>query len=349
MHLRHALWLAVAAVWSMGASYRTPNFAVEAPTPQIAQQVGQYAEHYRREKAIEWLGKEMPNWGQPCPLKVTVTPGGAGGATSFAFDHGRILHQEMNVQGPLERILASVLPHEVTHTVFAYHFREPLPRWADEGGSVLSEDDIERRRHDEMVRHILAGGRAFRLRVLFNMKDYPTSGGDVATLYAQGYSICRFLVESSSRQGFLNFVGHGMRHGWDSAAQTFYRMNRLEELEQAWLDWMRGVYRAAPTQLVRNSQPGQSVAGRPLDRQEGRPMGRPVDRPEGRPVAYLQRPQEVPIVRAQTPVEEYSYPAAASPVRDGWSPVSPQPGQPLRSQPHPTVRLMPPETHRRSP
>src|SRR5262245_34065532 len=119
---RHVLWLAVAAVWSMGATHRTPNFTVDAPTAQIAQQVGQYAEHYRREKAQEWLGRDMPDWGQPCPLRVTVTPGGAGGATSFAFDHGRILHQEMNVQGPLERILASVLPHEVTHTVFAFHF-----------------------------------------------------------------------------------------------------------------------------------------------------------------------------------------------------------------------------------
>ncbi len=337
---RHALWLVAAALWSMGATQRTPNFTVEAPTAQIAQQVGQYAEHYRREKAIEWLGKEMPNWGQPCPLKVTVTVGGAGGATSFAFDHGRILHQDMNVQGPLERILASVLPHEVTHTVFAYHFREPLPRWADEGGSVLSEDDIERRRHDDMVRHILAGGRAFRLRVLFNMREYPSSGGDVATLYAQGYSICRFLVDSNGRQGFLNFVGHGMRQGWDSAVQTFYRMNRLEDLEQAWLDWMRGVYRGAPTQLVRNSQPNNATNAA---------MVRPEGRPEGRPVARLGTPQEIPVVRAQAPIDDYPYPPSPVPRRDGWSPVHPPSGQPMQTQSHPAVRLLPPETQRPSP
>ena len=41
----------------------------------------------------------------------------------------------------MERMLHSVLPHEMTHTVFAHHFRYPVPRWADEGGSVLSEDD----------------------------------------------------------------------------------------------------------------------------------------------------------------------------------------------------------------
>src|SRR5262249_44477778 len=52
---------------SMGATQRTTNFVVTAPTPQIAQSVGQWAEYYRKEKAKLWLGKEMPNWSQPCP------------------------------------------------------------------------------------------------------------------------------------------------------------------------------------------------------------------------------------------------------------------------------------------
>src|SRR5205823_3113945 len=63
-----ALVLAVFA--SLGAQQRTPNFVVSAPTQQIAQQIGQYAEHYRKQKAVEWLGQEMPNWPQPCPLQV---------------------------------------------------------------------------------------------------------------------------------------------------------------------------------------------------------------------------------------------------------------------------------------
>ena len=118
---------AVAAFASMGAAYRTPNFVVEAPTPEIAQQVGQYAEHYRKEKAMQWLGQEMPQWPDPCPLRVTITMNGSGGATSFAFDHGHILGQDMHIEGSLDRLLASVLPHEVTHTVFAFYFRQPVP------------------------------------------------------------------------------------------------------------------------------------------------------------------------------------------------------------------------------
>src|SRR5262249_38272150 len=146
---RLAAVVLVALFASMGASHRTTNFLVHAPTPQIAQQVGQYAEHYRRQKAVEWLGHEMPNWPQPCPLYVQVAMDGPSGATSFIFHpQGGVSSMKMEIRGPLERLLNSVLPHEVTHTVFAYYFRCPVPRWADEGGSVLSEDEVELERHD---------------------------------------------------------------------------------------------------------------------------------------------------------------------------------------------------------
>ena len=45
---------------------------------------------------------------------------GAGGATSFVFDRGEVFGWKMNIQGSRERILDSVLPHEVTHTIFAF-------------------------------------------------------------------------------------------------------------------------------------------------------------------------------------------------------------------------------------
>ncbi|HEV3344153.1 MAG TPA: hypothetical protein VG125_27505, partial [Pirellulales bacterium] len=112
-----------AALLSLGASYRTPNFIVRAGTPEFAKEVGQAAEQYRRELAIEWLGHEMPIWFQPCPITVEDGPRlGAGGATSFVFDHGDVFGWQMTIQGSRERILDSVLPHEVTHTVFASYF-----------------------------------------------------------------------------------------------------------------------------------------------------------------------------------------------------------------------------------
>jgi hypothetical protein len=205
--MRWAIAIASLAVWCTAATYRTANFVVHAPTSEIAQRVGQLAEHYRREKALQWLGYELPTWNVPVPIRVVVLPSGPGGATSYQPVDGQIFDMQMTVQGPLERIYNSVLPHEITHTVLVSHFRCPLPRWADEGSAVLSEDEPERRRHDQMVRQALAQGRAFRLRVLFNLRDYPANGMDILTLYAQGYSVVRFLVESNGRQAFLTFSG----------------------------------------------------------------------------------------------------------------------------------------------
>lgn len=256
MLARPSLIVVVMALSSLGASYRTQNFLVEAPDARVARQVGDYAEYYRKEKAMQWLGQEMPNWNQPCPLKVSLTMNGSGGATSFAYDRGRILDMNMNIEGTLDRLLASVLPHEVTHTVFAHVYRAKVPRWADEGGSVLSEDDIERTRHDQLVRQILnTPGRAIPLRRLFQLYEYPN---DVMVLYAEGYSVTNFLVGLSNRSVFLNFVGQGMQRGdWDGACQRFYNFRSVEELEKAWVQHLRDTRpgsHPAPTVLAsRNS------------------------------------------------------------------------------------------------
>jgi len=223
----------LACFFCTGAQFRTTNFLVESPDPAISQQIGQYAEYWRKVKAMEWLGQEMPSWPEPCPIHVKITLGGSGGATSFIFDQGRVLGIDMQIEGTLDRILASVLPHEITHTVFAHQFKKPLPRWADEGGCVLSEDDLERQRHDQMVREILnTPNRKMPLRRLFALTEYPD---DFMVLYAQGYSVSEFLVTKSNRQVFLNFLGTAMQTGWDQALRTHYGYPSIESLEDAWL------------------------------------------------------------------------------------------------------------------
>jgi hypothetical protein len=329
--------IALSPLVAAAASYRTTNFVVEAATPQIAQQVGQAAERYRREKALEWLGREMPTWPEPCPLRVTVTMGGSGGATSFAFDRGQVLGQHMHIEGSLDRLVASVLPHEVTHTVFAHYFRCPVPRWADEGGAVLSEDDQERNRHDMLVRQILNSGRAIPLRRLFGLRDYPP---EVMSLYAEGYSVSNFLVGSSSRPTFLGFVAHGMQYGWDSAARTYYHYNSVEELEQAWLTHLKNT-RRQPAQLAQNSGPAR---GQLTQREVVRRTVPPAQPVLAAPVVRGQAEDEDDAARHGTAgrpmyLPDYGPPPGqrtgampATPVmaapRDGWQPVPAAPYQP---------------------
>ncbi len=239
-----------------GAQFRTTNFLVESPDPVISQQIGQYAEYWRKVKAQEWIGQEMPPWPEPCPIHVKITLGGSGGATSFIFEQGRVLGIDMQIEGTLDRILASVLPHEITHTVFAHQFRRPLPRWADEGGCVLSEDDLERQRHDQMVREILnTPNRKMPLRRLFGLTEYPD---DVMVLYAQGFSVSEFLVNKANRQVFLGFLGTAMQSGWDHALRVHYGFPSVETLEDAWLLSLRQTKKPSPVYAA-NSETGTNA------------------------------------------------------------------------------------------
>lgn len=359
--LRHASLMVLATlfafpnhVWASG-EHVTANFVVYAANQKIAQKVGEYAERWRREKALEWLGREMPNWGKKCPLQVQVTPSGSSGETTFAFENGAILDQRMQVSGTLERILDSVLPHEITHTVFAYKFRQPLPRWADEGGSVLSEDDHERQKHDDLIRRFLAkGNQAYRLRTLMTMMTYPKTGEDVITLYAEGYSIVRFLVESSSKPAFLDFLSDGIspQMGWDRSLQKHYGLRNIEQLEQAWLKWMLGWCKpqallqghpAAGTNLavssgssaVNQSQAARVDTRNTTENTGASPRGKlgsavvlRGSEPESDPTRSLptSMPRQASPDRPWSPVNDGAPPAPSSP---GWRPLRASLGQPV--------------------
>jgi TIGR03009 family protein len=218
-----------------GASvpFQTKNFIVHAPSRRIAQWIGDAAERERKELASLWLGRVLADWPQPCAVQVRITSIRGGSATTFAFEGRRIKSQSMTVEGSLDHILAHSLPHEITHTIFADIFGGPVPRWADEGAAIMSEDEPEQERHQRFAQEIVkTPGRAIPLRRLFAMQDYPK---DVAACFAQGYSVSRFLVERKDRKVFLAFVKQGMQDRWDKAAEEYYGFPSVEALEDAWL------------------------------------------------------------------------------------------------------------------
>ncbi len=219
-----------------GASFRTPNFVVDAPTREIARSVAERAETYRVEIARAWLGRELSTWTTPCPIRVRITGGEAGGLTSFGFNDGKVTDQSMVVEGRLDRILASALPHEVTHTVFAAFFGGPMPRWADEGASLLSEDDRELRRHDQIAADLMARRGEVSLATLFQIEEYPK---DLMAFYGQGYSISKFLIGIGGRPRFLRFVRDGLKSDWNAATLSHYGLADVRELDRAWRAWHR--------------------------------------------------------------------------------------------------------------
>jgi len=248
--------LVAAAFLSLGAGSRTENFIVTAPTQEVARDVAETAESMRRDLAIEWLGHEIAPWQDKCPITVNVGSHlGAGGATSFMFENGRPFGWTMTIQGSRQRILDSVLPHEVTHTIFATHFGRPLPRWADEGACTTVEDVSERKKQHDMLYEFLITHRGIAFNEMFAMTEYPS---DVLPLYSQGYSLARYFIAQGGKRKFIDYVGDGMKwNNWTRATRQHYGYGSLSDLQVTWLDWVRRGSPALPPQqtLVAQSEP----------------------------------------------------------------------------------------------
>jgi hypothetical protein len=243
-----------------GASHKTVNFIVTAATAEVARQVAVAAEAERTAAARRWFGKEPGAWDRPCTIRVTLEVGPSGGATSFDFapvsgEKPQVAFAVMNLRGDLRQLLASTLPHEMTHLVFAHHFGRALPRWADEGVALLAESAPDQEAHDARCRDLLNEGRGLRLHVLIRMMDYPK---DMMATYTQGHSLVRFLTSGRGDAGqedspeavlpagmtrFVQFLEAGTTGNtaasWDRAAKDLYGYGSIDALEESWLTWLR--------------------------------------------------------------------------------------------------------------
>jgi len=243
---RPCLLLSLFAVLpSLGAEYKSKNFQVEAPTSAIAKKLGEAAEQFRQEQALAWLDKELPPWPQKCSIEVNITLDGRGGRSTLTFDKGKVIHRSIVLEGSLETLRTSVLPHEIAHAILADYFGRPLPRWADEGGAIVSGSLADGRWYNKLCREVTnTPGRTMLLRRLLSCRDYPE---DVTALYAQSYSVVKFLVDSKGRPAFLAFVARGMQdNDWDGAVRACYGFRSVEALERAWLLQQKEILLATP-------------------------------------------------------------------------------------------------------
>jgi len=261
-------WCAAVAV--RAAEYRTANFVTQAASADLARAIGDRAEQCRKSLAEAWIGQQLPSWARPCPITAKVGDNlGAGGATSFTFDRGEVYGWSMTIQGSLVRILDSVVPHEVMHTIFASHFRAPLPRWADEGACTTIEAASERGRYrDDLVKY-LRTNRGIPFDAMLAMREYPA---DVLPLYAQGYSAAEFLIHHAGRREFIDFLESGLAAGnWRQALADSYGLDSPLAFQESWISWVRAGS-PRPDQAEQTSRPIVRTVGFAPDQQP--PAGR---------------------------------------------------------------------------
>ncbi len=142
----------------------------------------------------------------------------------------------MRIQGSYDRVLHDAVPHEVLHTVFATHFRQPLPRWYDEGACTSVESPQEKLNYQKLLIHHLKTNRGIAFADMFAMTKYPR---DVLPLYTQGWSLSEFLIAQRGRREFVAFGESGLRGGWVPAVMSHYGYQSLGHLQDSWLSWVR--------------------------------------------------------------------------------------------------------------
>ncbi len=219
----------------------TQNFIVFASSPEWAAQVAQVAEKHRSELAKYWLGSELPPWPERCPVHVQASDRmAASGETRYLVSHGRAGGWTMVVNGTPERVLDSVLPHEITHTIFATHLagmNKYMPRWADEGACTTVEHNSEKQKHIDSLQRFLRTGRGLAFNEMFRLKKYPDP---ILPLYAQGHSAVQFLLDQGGPRTFMAFIEQGMStEDWNSALRSHYHYETIGEFQTLWNKWLK--------------------------------------------------------------------------------------------------------------
>ncbi len=199
----HALWrwcrCSCALAFTMGARFQSPNFTVDAATPELAQKIAKAAEKFRpRIASSSGSASRCPTGrvlARSVPSSVQSSEPAAKQVLSSIVAKSSIGRCES--KEPKSCVLDSVLPHEVTHTIFGCYFRRPLPRWADEGACTTMKHLSERSKQHHLLYQFLRTNRGIAFSEMFVMEQYPE---DILPLYAQGYSLARFFIQQGGRR-----------------------------------------------------------------------------------------------------------------------------------------------------
>ena len=209
-----------------------------------ADRVAQMAEQTRVVQGRRWFGERAVGWETKCDLYVHATgseysqatgvPPSSPGHSTVKVESGKVSHRRIDLHSDDPNMLEGVLPHETTHVVLAGNLGSSLvPRWADEGMSVLSEPQDRIERHTRQMAKLNQDGTLFPLKQLLELRDYPDQGR-VGAFYAQSVSVVQFLTSLKGHQVFAQFLKDGMAGGYESALRTHYGVQDWREMDQAW-------------------------------------------------------------------------------------------------------------------
>jgi hypothetical protein len=245
------------AVSAWGRTYRSANFQSSFPNEVESAKLVDTADRFYDSLARYWFGKPLLEQAIPIPILPTLGEFAPNGATRSQFGPNSAFIWNISVQGSLERVLDSVIPHEVNHVVLYLHFRAPVARWADEGMASLFNAPDEKKR---LFAKLSQNPSRYSLDKLLSTVSYPDDEKEVALLYAQGTIFTDYLLRWESdaaktmepatypvenRNRFLDFLATERKEGWEKALERHYHLSSaqgeeaLERATQSILGWVK--------------------------------------------------------------------------------------------------------------
>ncbi len=255
----------------------TEHFYVRSPDELTSRAIAAEAEYLREHLAMTWIRKPLPTkrllvidvtWGNggrtttefPTDDRDYIKIDEQRAATTDLLLHVQLPNQigekifRAKIQlanSTLEPNLRQTLPNEMMRCVLHYNFGKPLPPWADKGitnfiGPLHSQESC-----DHYCREIVNTGKALRLKVMLPMMENPS---DIRVTVLQGHSLVRFLLtrkpreigssdklegDALSRAGLMHFLNIGLTKSWTEATQVVYGYETIDDLEEAWIAWLR--------------------------------------------------------------------------------------------------------------
>lgn len=137
----------------------------------------------------------------------------------------------------------STLPHELGHIIFREYigFASNVPLWVDEGVAMYQEK-AKRWGADADVKEAMDSGRFIPLEDLTKMRlTYDMDRETIMLFYAEAASAVHYLISESGKFKFSFFCQH-LRQGvsLDQALEkTYYRFKSVEDLNKAWLGFLK--------------------------------------------------------------------------------------------------------------
>lgn len=145
------------------------------------------------------------------------------------------------------RLIKQILPHELTHLLFAQFMpREKIPLWLNEGMAQYEEERWYSTQMKSYLKEQIKNENYIKPAELFRMKRYPQDKTELVLFYLESASIIEYLKDEQLATAFADFlIAVKQDYSIEEALEHAYQWKfdeGISEFEKKWLKFVKTRY-----------------------------------------------------------------------------------------------------------